>query len=66
MPPSTRRKRAVRRIRALLAVAAGLSEERAATAVEYAILLASIAAICVVAMAALGVSVHDLFDALHF
>jgi Flp pilus assembly pilin Flp len=66
MFPSTRPKRASRWSRALLGPVARLSEEGGATAVEYAVLLAGIAAICVVAMAALGVSVHDLFDALHF
>jgi Flp pilus assembly pilin Flp len=34
--------------------------------VEYAILVAMIAAVIVVVVAALGVDVHDLFDSLHF
>ena len=69
MPPSKRPKRASRRIRRLLAPLAPLSLERGATAVEYAILVAMIAAVIVVVMAALGVSVLDLFthfsDTLH-
>jgi pilus assembly protein Flp/PilA len=69
MPPSTRLKRASRRIRRLLAPLARLSLERGASAVEYAILVAMIAAVIVVVMAALGMSVLDLFthfsDTLH-
>jgi pilus assembly protein Flp/PilA len=37
-----------------------------ASAVEYAILVAMIAAVIVVVVAALGVDVHDLFDSIHF
>jgi Flp pilus assembly pilin Flp len=66
MPPSTRPNRPSRRIRRLLAPVAQLSRERGASAVEYAVLVAMIAAVIVVVMAALGESVHDLFDTLHF
>ena len=40
------------------------ADEAGASSVEYALLVAGIAAICVVVLAALGVSVHDLFDGL--
>lgn len=33
---------------------------------EYAILIAMIAAVIMVVVAALGVDVHDLFDSIHF
>lgn len=69
MTPSSRPKRVARWIHTLLNPAARLSQERGASAVEYAILLAGIAAVCVAVMAALGVSVQDLFsrfvDTLH-
>jgi Flp pilus assembly pilin Flp len=67
--PSMRPKHAFRRIGRLLAPVAQLPRERGASAVEYAILVAMIAAVIVVVMAALGVSVLDLFthfsDTLH-
>jgi len=43
-----------------------LRSQAGASAVEYAILVAMIAAVIVVVVAALGVDVHDLFDSLHF
>ena len=43
-----------------------LRGEAGASAVEYAILVAMIAAVIVVVVSALGVDVHDLFDSLHF
>jgi Flp pilus assembly pilin Flp len=43
-----------------------LRGQAGASAVEYAILVAMIAAVIVVVVAALGVDVHDLFDSLHF
>jgi len=43
-----------------------LRAQSGASAVEYAILVAMIAAVIVVVVTALGVDVHDLFDSLHF
>jgi Flp pilus assembly pilin Flp len=43
-----------------------LRAQSGASAVEYAILVAMIAAVIVVIVAALGVDVRDLFDSLHF
>jgi Flp pilus assembly pilin Flp len=41
-------------------------QQRGASSVEYALLVAGIAAICVVVLGSLGVSVRDLLDALQF
>jgi Flp pilus assembly pilin Flp len=69
MSPSTRPRNDLRRVgalSALLRLRARAREERAASAVEYAILVALIAAVIAVVVTSLGVSVHDLFDSLHF
>jgi Flp pilus assembly pilin Flp len=42
-----------------------LGSQSGASAVEYAILLAMIAAVIMVVVRALGVDVRDLFDSLH-
>ena len=52
--------------RALSAVRRAVRAQSGASAVEYAILVAMIAAVVVVVVAALGVDVRDLFDSLHF
>jgi Flp pilus assembly pilin Flp len=63
-PAKPFRARGVRRARR--ALLRRLRAEIGASAVEYAILVAMIAAVIVVVVAALGVDVHDLFDSLHF
>jgi len=57
---SPRARRAARHIRH------AVSHQAGATAVEYALLITFIAAVCMGVLAVLGVHVHDLFDALHF
>ena len=52
--------------RALKVARRRLRAQSGASAVEYAILVAMIAAVIVVVVAALGVDVHNLFDSLHF
>jgi Flp pilus assembly pilin Flp len=69
MHPSTRPRRDPQRpgaFSALVRLRARIREEGAASAVEYAILVAMIAAVIAVVVTSLGVSVHDLFDSLHF
>jgi Flp pilus assembly pilin Flp len=53
-----------RRARSALRLA--LRSQAGASAVEYAILIAMIAAVIMVVVAALGLDVHDLFDSIHF
>jgi Flp pilus assembly pilin Flp len=52
--------------RARWALLRAVRSHAGASAVEYAILIAMIAAVIMVVVAALGVDVHDLFDSIHF
>ena len=42
-----------------------VSQEDGASAVEYALLVSLIVAVCIAVLASLGIHVHDLFDSLH-
>ncbi|MFL5768432.1 MAG: Flp family type IVb pilin [Actinomycetota bacterium] len=65
MSPANRSAPGVSR-RARWAVRRLFHAQEGASAVEYAILLAMIAAVVMVVVKALGVDVHDLFDSIHF
>jgi len=65
MSPAKRSDLALPR-RARWALRRVLRSQAGASALEYAILIAMIAAVIMVVVAALGVDVHDLFDSIHF